>query len=192
MHEILPSHEVVHLPHPILKKQISHQKRGDPVVLVAGQYKPERDIALLSRIGPRLRAQGYRTKIVGVGWPTVAGWEVLDKFVSEDELDRELSGATVNLVAYKNYFQSGIAVRALERGTLTVGALTPFVLNLYRGSQKYLVDADRNGDVDSQYLSAIERVATLPDRREVRSTFDEYRAYVTDRWQRWLAELGMP
>lgn len=51
----------------------------------------------------------------------MAGWEVDDRFVPEAELDDLIRSASVVLIPYRRFFQSGVAVRCLETGTPFVG-----------------------------------------------------------------------
>lgn len=139
-----------------------------PVVLVAGQYKPSRDVELLSGLGPLLRGAGLYPRIVGRGWAPLAGWDVRDGFVSEADFELELRQASVLLVPYRRYWQSGVAVRALENGTEVVGGRTEFLATLLGGDHPGLID----GDPDARaWLAAIEATvdgsSSLDDRRLV-------------------------
>jgi hypothetical protein len=119
--------------HPILTPgaaTVGADAPGEPIVLVAGQHKPSRDLTLLRELGPLLRRAGLRPRVVGRGWPALDGWDVRDAFVSEAELDAELRRAAVVLIPYRRYWQSGIAIRALEAGTPMVGAPTAFLRSL--------------------------------------------------------------
>jgi hypothetical protein len=151
--------------------------RSTPVVLVAGQYKPTRDVRLLSTLGPILRSAGFRPRIVGRGWPQLADWEVRDGFLSEADFDLELGGASVLLVPYRRYWQSGVALRALENGTDVVGARTEFLAKLLGADHPGLID----GDPDARaWLVAVEATvdgsSRLDERRRV------YKDAVDESW----------
>jgi len=60
----------------------------------------------------------------------VSGWDVIDRFVSEAEFSELLSSAAAVLLPYKHYFQSGVALRALEAGVPTVGRSTGFLTSI--------------------------------------------------------------
>jgi hypothetical protein len=122
--------------HPILtlpdaRTQRQSDASSGPIVLVAGQYKPSRDIELLSSLGPRLRSIGFRPRIVGRGWPTIPGWEVEDRFLSEQEFEHEVRSAAAIVIPYQRYWQSGVAIQALEREIPVVGAPTSFLRALF-------------------------------------------------------------
>lgn len=96
-------------------------------VLVLGQYKPARDLDIMARIAAPLRAGGWQPTLAGRGWPSMAGWDVVGGFLSEAEFDDLLGSAAAVLLPYKYYFQSGVALRALENGTPVVGRETGFL-----------------------------------------------------------------
>lgn len=179
--ERLPHHHIDLALHPMLNEQSTLSKSPRPSVLVAGQYKTERDLELLSDLGPQLRAAGWRTHIVGRGWPEVNGWEVDARFVSEEEFDDILGKAWVLLMPYKNYFQSGIAIRALEQGTLTVGPRSSFLEALYGPSSGLIVD-ERNSL--SEYVAAFSRVADGVERPDL--AFSDYSDRMRSSWSRLL------
>lgn len=181
----LPHHHISKVLHPVTSTDAAHGNASDaaPLVLVAGQYKPERDLQLLARLGPELTRLGYDTRISGRGWPDVPGWTVDSRFLTETELEAELSAASVLLMPYRNYFQSGVALRALECGTLTVGRRSTFLTDLYGGRSDLLVDDDR---IDS-YLRAI---GTGIERAGAGQLLVAYRRAVDISWQSFLATDG--
>ena len=137
----LPRHRIEHVLHPILASGRRVKKTARPSILVAGQFKPVRNLDLLAALGPRLRSRGWDTTIVGRGWPDVPGWTVQNRFVEEHELDDLLGSAWVHLLTYRQYFQSGVTVRALEMGTPTVGEDTDFLKDLFGADHSGLVAA---------------------------------------------------
>lgn len=128
---------------------------AEKTVLVAGQFKPVRDLDLLEQLGDALVERGYRPIIMGRGWPAVRGWEVQDRFVEEVELDEAISCATAVLIPYQRYWQSGIAARALEEGTPVVGRPTEFLSRLFGSQYEGRVEED----TIEGWLRAIEAVA---------------------------------
>ncbi len=139
LQRMLPRNRLVQVGHPILSEQ-RFSTKSPGLVVVAGQYKPVRDLEMLGQLGPLLRRHGYEPRIVGSGWPDVEGWDVDARFVSEDELDSNLGSAEIVLLPYRRYFQSGITIRALERGTLTVGPRTSFAESVFGVDSPLLVD----------------------------------------------------
>lgn len=175
----LPDHRIEMALHPILNDQAGRTKSAKPSVVVAGQFKTERDLTLLAELGPALRAAGWTTQIVGRGWPEVSGWDVDARFVSEEDLDELLATAWALLLPYKNYFQSGVAVRALELGTLTVGPRSSF-LEALQGPSSALLVGDRTST--SEYLTAFDRVAS--GNEDAEQSFANYSARVRESWSR--------
>jgi hypothetical protein len=115
----LPAATLTRLPHPILEPEVRRPRPSDTVVRVLGQYKADRDLELLKAIAEEGSATRYA--ITGRGWPALEGWSVDDRFVPESELDDLIRSASVVLIPYRRFFQSGIAVRCLELGTPVVG-----------------------------------------------------------------------
>lgn len=129
--------------------------RAQPTIRVLGQYKPDRDLQLLEFLAQRL-AGSCRLEIVGRGWPDVEGWHVDPRFVSEPELDQLLATASALVIPYTRFFQSGIAVRALEKGVPVVGRAGTSLGDLYGAGSPLLVSDGGPGpeDVDA-WLGAI-------------------------------------
>lgn len=132
------------LPHPVLPRPAPTSGVGD-VVLVCGQYKPARDVGLLERIGGPLRERGFRPVVRGRGWPAVPGWDVEEGFLSEEALEASLAGSAAVLIPYAHFFQSGVAVRAVEVGTPVVGPRHPFLQELLGADWPGLAAADAPG-----------------------------------------------
>lgn len=123
--------ERVHLaPHPMRAPDLRAAEPGKDTVLVLGQYKPARDLDVMAAIAPTLRAGGWQPTVAGRGWPAIPGWRVIDRFMSEDEFEQLLASAAVVLLPYRYYFQSGVALRALEAGVPVVGRRTGFLLSV--------------------------------------------------------------
>ncbi|WP_372727406.1 hypothetical protein [Nocardioides sp.] len=133
--------EVHILPHPVkLRRSSPRPLQAARTILVAGQFKGARDLALLQSIA-EIAPPAWRLKIVGRGWPEVAGWEVDARFLTEEELDEEMLNASAILIPYRFYFQSGIATRAYELGRPVVANRHEFISGLYGSAWAGLVDA---------------------------------------------------
>ncbi len=130
------------LPHPMLPVGDAVQGRtggtGRPTVRVLGQYKPDRDVALLEELATRLTPK-YNLEIVGRGWPAVNGWTVDARFVSEGELDELIATSDAIIIPYKRFYQSGIAIRALEQAVPIVGRAGTSLRGLYGPQSRLLV-----------------------------------------------------
>ncbi|KQQ18581.1 hypothetical protein ASF48_18170 [Rathayibacter sp. Leaf299] len=128
------------VPHPVLPVRARPSAKTSPrtAVRVLGQFKADRDLQLLAAL-PR-STNGFGFEIWGRGWPAVEGWEVHDGYVSEEELDALIDTAAVVLIPYKRFYQSGIAIRALESRTPFVGPRQSSLRDLYREDSPLLVD----------------------------------------------------
>jgi hypothetical protein len=154
-------------------------------VLVAGQHKPTRDLELLRHLGPLLRARGYRPCIAGRGWPAISGWDVIDEFLSERNLAAMIAGATAVVLPYDRYWQSGIAVRALEAGVPVVGTPTSFLKELFGSDNPGLVQSASDPGAWADVVEAVE--AEWSDQADRRL---DYRQRVDSSWAALFAELG--
>ncbi|MEO5313660.1 hypothetical protein PV772_05965 [Pseudarthrobacter sp. CC12] len=155
---------VVLLPHPMLPVHDAMQgfpsvkgDSGPPIIRVLGQYKPDRDVALLEELATRLTSK-YTLEIVGRGWPAVSGWTVVARFVPEDELDQLISTSDAIIIPYRRFYQSGIAIRALEQAVPIVGRAGTSLRELYGAQSKLLVmesGEHRRTSIDG-WISAID------------------------------------
>lgn len=110
-----------------------HQK----VVRVVGQFKAERNLDALEEVAA-CGDPDWRREVIGRGWPDVNGWQVRSEFVTESEFESLIAGADVVLVPYKRFFQSGVAVRALELLTPVVGPRVESMAELLGGDCTWL------------------------------------------------------
>lgn len=132
-------------------------RADDPRVTIRalGQYKPDRDLGALRAIaacGP----SNARYEVIGRGWPAIEGWEVTDAFVAEWTFMDLLATSSVVVIPYRRFFQSEVAVRALECGTAIVGPADSSLRELLGDGHPWLasgdddwpraVDAARNSD----------------------------------------------
>ncbi|MFI6492300.1 hypothetical protein [Streptomyces sp. NPDC050564] len=157
---------IVCMPHPVLDRSPAKRPTELRSVYVLGQYKPDRDIELMESVARELPDE-VSLRVAGRGWPEVAGWSVDSRFISEGELETMLSGeSTVVLVPYRRFFQSGIAMRALEN-------LVPVV-----------------GPADSSLAAVFGSLGTLPSSQEPQAWVRAiHRAFDTDD-QKLRAQLG--
>ncbi|MDQ0662293.1 GT2 family glycosyltransferase [Arthrobacter ulcerisalmonis] len=160
---------------------VKHDPDRRPRIRVLGQYKPDRDLDLLESLAVRLGSR-YDCEIIGRGWPTVKGWRVDARFVPEDELDHLIAGSTVILIPYKRFFQSGIAIRALEQAVPVVGRSETSLGDLF-GPQSGLLVGEQYGaagDVDA-WLGAIDFAATN-GRAEAYWAAESFHRQAADDW----------
>jgi GT2 family glycosyltransferase len=118
----VPRLKLTTLPHPIEAPAeiVAALDAGLPVVQVLGQFKKDRDVQALEHIAKHLDGSAI-FRIDGRGWPEVAGWENSSRFVPEEELEQIIASSAVILIPYRRFYQSGIAIRSLERLTPVVG-----------------------------------------------------------------------
>ena len=152
------------VPHPMLPPagaardpHVSGQSGKRPRVRVLGQYKADRDLDLLKSLAGRLGTK-YDLDIVGRGWPSVEGWHVDARFVPEDELEELIVSSDTIVIPYKRFYQSGIAMRALEHGVPIVGRIGTSLEKLYGPQSRLLVAAEHvlPGQEAGAWVSAIE------------------------------------
>ncbi|MUL63467.1 hypothetical protein BOO86_03235 [Mycobacterium sp. CBMA 234] len=178
--------ERIHLvPHPMRAPERGQALRPRDSILVLGQYKPARDLEVMSVLAPALRAAGWTPTVAGSGWPAVPGWDVIDRFVSETEFAELLGSAAAVLLPYKHYFQSGVALRALEAGVPTVGRSTGFLTAILGANFPGAVD---NWNDPDSWLNA---VAAATGRREeqIRSA-ENYSECAAAAWRDLLSRAG--
>lgn len=180
---MLPRADIVVLPHPVESPVRVLPPAKEPIVIVAGQFKPTRNVELLNQLGPMLRADGIEPRVVGRGWSgrLDPSWATDDRFLTEGELEAELARAVAVLIPYNRYYQSGIAVRAVELGSRVVGEENSFLRSLLGGSSDVLPA----GSGPAPYLAAI-RAAVAADRGTAFEIYDRYRAHVDDTWSSFL------
>lgn len=170
------------LPHPIA--DVSQRRMNFPSsgrILVIGQYKADRDLELIQYIGDQLYGE-VDLRIVGRGWPWVRSWNVEDRFLSEQEFCDEIASASIVLIPYRRFFQSGVAVRCLEMGIPFVGP---------KGSS-----LDELICLDSAMVQEIEnknawvrtiRMMLTTETSEMMLMADRYMKKCNSDWSKWLA-----
>lgn len=174
-----PNVRVAQLPHPVMPGHARRNARPGDSAVVLGQYKPARDLHLLEELAPHLEAAGVQGRIAGSGWPNLNGWAVQSTFLSEQEFDAVLDEAGCVLIPYSQYFQSGVAIRAIERGVPVVGKAHPFLDALL--GESYGGRVPEGADVHS-WMLAIQ--TALSGDCPVGSVY----ADVVKAWSRWLED----
>lgn len=172
------------IPHPILPDQPQCRESSNRV-LVFGQFKPSRDTDLLVRLGPALRDAGYAPHIVGRGWPELEGWECDDRFVDEASVSEILRDAAVVIIPYRRYYQSGVAVRAIESGTPVVGIRTDFLEEYFGIEWAGLVQP--GNDAIDEWVNAVEKASAVSS-DDLHARARRSRSDVINRWRRALSE----
>lgn len=186
LHDLLPRHRHARALHPILdRRPIAPRTDQDQYVLVAGQYKPTRDLELLRSLGPVIRELGARPRIVGRGWPAdeLPEWEIRDEFVSDDELSEYIDGAAAVLLPYQRFYQSGIVIRALEAEVPCVVPASSFTRQIFGPGHPVLVH--QTHDIE-QWASALNYALT--ESGHVAEAAQQYRAACDDSWRKLLVE----
>jgi glycosyltransferase involved in cell wall biosynthesis len=143
----------IHLaPHPMRKPATGSSISARRRVLVLGQYKPARDLDVMATIAPALRADDWEPTVAGRGWPAIPGWTVIDRFLTEAEFLELLGSSAAVLLPYRYYFQSGVALRALEAGVPVVGRQTGFLTSIFGSDFPGAVD---NWNEPAAWLAAV-------------------------------------
>jgi hypothetical protein len=106
-----------------------------------GQYKRDRNLELLREFAASAPSD-WRLILAGRGWPEITGWKVDSRFLSENELNDRIDQSSVVLIPYRRFYQSGIAVRAIERGVPVVGPTGTALSRLLGANNPLLCDAD--------------------------------------------------
>jgi glycosyltransferase involved in cell wall biosynthesis len=174
------------LPHPVLTDQVSIPTVGatpsDKVVLCLGRAKGARDIELMRRL-PSLLGDDFSYRVMGLGWPSLPGWEQHDRHLEEREFDQALTSAAVVLVPYEWFFQSNVMVRALEQGTPCVAPRNPFSEALVGPEcTDLLVDSTE----PEAWSAAIRQALNAGDRWRAR--LPVYQRTTADAYQQWWAD----
>lgn len=150
------------------------------VVRVLGSYKPTRDLGLLASLPRQL--PNWTFEVLGRGWPPVGGWKITDRFLSEEALQAAIASAGIVLIPYLRYFQSDIAVRALEQGVPVAGQEGSYIAEI--------LGADYPGLArdESDWADAVERAYRQRDILHVRIAALRHRVQVD--WAEWVNVVG--
>lgn len=176
--------------HPMFRPatRLPHPARvpGPRVIRVLGQYKQDRDVNLLISLAAAL-GSGYVLEIVGRGWPQVPGWVVDARFVSEQELAALATTTDVIVIPYKRFYQSGIAVRAVEAGTPVVGRADTSLADFFGKSSPLLV-VDEDVESSAQILPWVESIkyAIEHGRGDTQLVGEEMYGRTVREWKQWV------
>jgi hypothetical protein len=175
--------EALYVPHPMFAPTVVQNKTFlEKTVRVLGQYKADRDILGLRQLAGEA-PPSWRLEVVGRGWPDIEGWRVVSRFVDEDSFDQLIRDSDAVLIPYTRFFQSGVAVRALEAGVPVVGPSASSLSDLLGSDCEWLV---RDGD----WLSAVTRAVNAQPQDVLvtaRGIYDE----AVSLWSRMLATEGL-
>lgn len=171
------------LPHPVLRELLTFTGPRSEAVRVLGQYKPDRDVRILESIG-HAAGQDAVLEIWGRGWPRVEGWDVHEGFVSEERLNELIHTSSAVVIPYRRFYQSGIAIRALECGVPFVGPQDSSLSDLYDSTTGLLVSSQGASD-GASWWSAIRRARSMSAQdleRAAQSAFER----ASKSWSLWL------
>ncbi|WP_461172271.1 glycosyltransferase [Arthrobacter sp. Z1-9] len=178
------------LAHPMFPPATPKRAVGDraterPVVRVLGQFKRDRDLGALESLARELRSE-VDLEIVGRGWPELEGWKVDARFVSEQELDDLVQSSDAIVIPYLRFYQSGIAIRALEANTPVVGRAATSLADLYGQESKLLVrEHPQTGIVEAHAWAEAVRFAVADGREESIRAALAYHAAAVSQWKAW-------
>jgi hypothetical protein len=165
------------LPHPI--EQPRPIGGGGESILVLGQWKPARSLEPLRVLAESPALDGRRV-VVGRGWSAIDGWQVDARFVDEPEVNARIDQAACVVLPYDRYFQSGVAVRSLERLTPVVGRRHPFLGSLFGDDWEGFVE-------DEDWPGAVDR-ATSVSRARMLTLRQEYWEHCVESWRQFVDE----
>lgn len=192
MHELGLGADLDILAHPMLPPATSgaeSKSSGErPVIRVLGQFKQDRDLEVLRNLATQFSSE-CDLEIVGRGWPAVNGWNVDSRFVAEQELDELVRSSDAIVIPYKRFYQSGIAIRALEAGTPIVGRAATSLADLYGADSRLLV-TEPSGDDDGvgQSWSAALQHAIRDGKREAHEAANSVFESVVSDWRGWTVK----
>lgn len=185
--ELFPFNKKLYAPHPIKTDVQQHPASGKTISII-GQYKQARDIQLVEELGARLKAEGFETKIWGRGWPiSLSNWEVNSRFLSEAELDEVIIKSRLVVLPYSFFFQSGIAIRALELGRISVAIDNSFMREVFGESSPNLVSEFAT----ENWANAVINGCNISE-EEIKTIREKYTSHVDAMWGKVLnVEIGM-
>jgi len=180
---VLPNKAIVVLPLPMLAPAAPRlQPSPHPTVRVLGQFKPDRDTGLLESIAKELPV-AVRLEVFGRNWPAIAGWQVVSRFLSEEELDRTIASSTAVLIPYRRFYQSAIAIRCLEASVPVIGPRESSLFEVLQGNPDYLCGANPD-----DWILAIEHAIS-----DTGSQFSEIASSLYEAtlaaWARWARSI---
>jgi hypothetical protein len=178
--------QIVQVPHPILRPSDrgSNSRRSVArAIRVLGQFKDGRDRDLLQGMARHLEQllPDVERSIHGSDWPAVDGWSVDARFVPEAEFEALIAEAGVIVIPYRHFFQSGVAVRALERAVPVVLPRTSFGEGTFGASASCLLD---DADPEAWAAAVARALNSTPDLQRQHEVVWEQAS------QRWAAAVS--
>ncbi|WP_245988772.1 hypothetical protein [Flexivirga caeni] len=168
--------------HPIEPSSKAAKGTSRIVVSVLGQWKRDRDLRLMETIAT-VAPGDWELRVVGRGWPKIDGWHIDNRFVSEREFDERLVESSVVLIPYTRFYQSGVAIRALEKRVPVVGPRQSALARIFGKDSNLLA-----GDDYEDWILAIRYAISMPQ-EELDTICRRYNKHTTDSW---LSVVGMP
>ncbi len=171
----------------VLHPMLAPRRAPPPVgvqrnIRVLGQYKADRDIAGLERLAANTPPE-WRLEIIGRGWPSIAGWHIRNEFVAEAHFDELVRTSHAVLIPYARFYQSGVAIRALEWGVPVIGPHASSLQIALGSDCRWLV---RDGDWNSAVAAAAQE-----DRDHVSARAQDLYERVIRDWSKMLEEVGL-
>lgn len=164
------------VPHPLFKAESISTARGN-AVRVMGQFKEARAIEpLISIAGSGV--SGCTLEIFGRGWPSVQGWDVRDEFLPEAEFDQLLRTASCIVLPYQRFYQSNVAIRAIESQVPIVAVRHSQLVDLFGENHPGFVE-------DGDWAAAVRRAVSM-DASTLRIQSAEARERAVRAWREVL------
>ena len=117
--------------HPISIRNAAVQAPQNPRIGVFGMYKPSRRVDVLMALPNNRDIRDFDFTVAGRGWPQMAGWDVTSEWLNEEELERRIRTCSLILIPYSDYYQSGVAIRAMELGIPVIGVRHEQLITMY-------------------------------------------------------------
>lgn len=174
---------VFEAPLPMLAPQNAAPPTGTQrIIRVLGQYKIDRDTDGLRQLAASAPSD-WRLEIVGRGWPAIDGWNVRNEFVAEKAFDELIRTSHAVLIPYSRFYQSDVAVRALEWGVPVVGPFASSLQIALGDDSQWLV---RDGDWTRSVAAAVDD----RDDQAYAKARGLYERVIFD-WSKMLDETGL-
>lgn len=179
---VVVSHPM-HEPKPPSRAGTEVKPQHRKVVRVLGQYKAERNLKALEEVA-KVGEPGWRREVIGRGWPDVKGWQVRSEFVPESEFESLIASADVVVVPYERFFQSGVAVRALELLTPVVGPRVDSMIELLGEDCTWMA-------TEGTWTSSVENALGCAE-PEIYERSAHAHWLAVESWEQWLVGLDRP
>ncbi len=171
------------IPHPMLTPECPPSTRDTrPLVRVLGQHKTCRDLEVLQQLADEDAGDEFDLEVWGRGWPDLPGWRVRSGFVDETTFSGLVTTSDVLVMPYRNYWQSGVTVRAAEACRPVVGWDHDQLRFLY--GENWAGAVPRGGS----WLDAVRRA--IAARSEVTASVNSAHDAVRSAWQGFVTGAG--